>query len=244
MPIVFITGGARRIGKGLSLRFGSLGWSVGIIYHTSEDAANAIVNELQSEGCRCMAVKADVADSVALEHALQVLYNELGNPDVVVSNAGIFPPQREVGELSLSELRKTLAVNTEPLFTIASWLKTKGVDQGKVHRLISISSLGAFEIWKDRVDYNMSKSALVNLVRSLARSLAPTITVNSVAPGAIVIKDEESQTDGNLVSVNKIPMGRYGTPDDIFDAVLFFATATPYITGQVLVVDGGYQQMR
>lgn len=244
MPVVFITGGARRIGKGLALRFAQRGWNVGIVYFTSKQAALATVTELESFHVRARAVQADVANNEELIRAMEELTATLGNPDVVVSNAGVFPPKRRLGALTLDELRETMAINTEPLFTLATWLHRRAVHHHYPCRLIAISSLGAFEIWQDRVDYNMSKSALVNLVRSLARSVAPYISVNSVAPGAIVVSGEETEADANLVPTSKIPMGRYGTPDDIFDAVLFFATATSYITGQVLVVDGGYQQVR
>ncbi len=239
MPVVFVTGGARRIGKGLAHSFAQKGWDVGIVYHSSKQAAEDTVFDLQSFGIRAAAVGADVSVPQQLMDALDSLRNTLGNPDAIVSNAGVFPPQRTVSELTLHDVQKTLDVNTLPLLTIAKWYSI--CPSG---RLIAISSLGAFETWKDRVDYNLSKAALVNLVCSLARSLAPSHTVNSVAPGAIVINSEPSDADKELAKLERIPMQRYGTPDDVFDAVWFFATATPYITGQIITVDGGYRLVR
>jgi 3-oxoacyl-[acyl-carrier protein] reductase/pteridine reductase len=239
MPVVFITGGARRIGKGLATRFAQHGYDVGIIYHTSENAAHDLQNELTANGLRCSITQADVSIAAELTLGLDQLMQQLGEPDVIVSNAGVFPPQRAVKQLTVDNILATLHVNTLPLFTIAKWYQALPVG-----RLISISSLGAFEIWMDRVDYNLSKTALVNLTQSLARALAPSHTVNSVAPGAIMVEGEPSEADEELARLKRIPMGRYGTPDDIFDAVWFFATASTYITGQVLVVDGGYRLVR
>ena len=99
-------------------------------------------------------------------------------------------------------------------------------------------------MWRDRIDYNVSKAALLRLVQTLARSVAPDITVNSVAPGAITGGMETTEADAAAVKVGRIPMGRYGTADDVFDAVWFLATASAYITGQTIIVDGGVHLVR
>jgi NAD(P)-dependent dehydrogenase (short-subunit alcohol dehydrogenase family) len=104
-------------------------------------------------------------------------------------------------------------------------------------RIVNIASLGAFQIWKDRIPYNVSKAAVVQLTKALARSLAPDIMVNAVAPGAIAIPDEPAA--GGMIAPSRIPMGRHGSTDDIFNAVYFFADTATYITGQTLIVDGG-----
>jgi NAD(P)-dependent dehydrogenase (short-subunit alcohol dehydrogenase family) len=239
MPVVFITGGARRIGKGLATEFARRGWDVGFTYHTSEQQAQVTTKELMDLGVRSVAVQANVADEDQLASSFNTLMDKLGSPEVIVSNAGIFPPQRDVLELSLQHVRETIDVNTLPLLTIGRWYSA--LPQG---RLISLSSLGAFEIWKRRLDYNMSKVALVNLTQTLARAMAPSHTVNSVAPGAIEVPGEVSDADAELATIKRIPMERYGTPSDVFDAVWFFATASAYITGQVIIVDGGYHLVR
>src|SRR5690606_4446286 len=110
-------------------------------------------------------------------------------------------------------------------------------------RIINIASLGALEIWKGRVPYHISKSALLHLTKAMAVELAPNISVNCVCPGAIHIPEEPAE-DSSLISTDKIPMKRYGNVDDIFDAVYFFATCSAYITGQNIIVDGGYHYSR
>lgn len=246
MPVVFITGGARRIGKGLVLGFAKKGYAVGFTYNSSEADAESTRDEVRTLGVPCEIAQADVAQDQSLHQALQQLEDQLGVPDVVVSNAGVFPPQRSLLDLTPDDLRKTFDINTIPLLTIARYLSSTSDKQttSDPKRLICISSIGGQEIWKQRIDYNTSKSAVITLVKALSREMAPAITVNSVAPGAIVIQDEPSETDNDVSSVSRIPMGRYGTEHDIFDAVWQLATGSSYITGQIITVDGGYHQVR
>jgi NAD(P)-dependent dehydrogenase (short-subunit alcohol dehydrogenase family) len=244
MPTVFITGGARRIGRGLALRFAERGYDVGITYRTSETEARTLGDEMGSIGAKYAAVQCDVRRADEIVDALAALRKEVGMPSVIVSNAGILPPRRSLTALSEKDLAETLQVNTYPLLTLAKvfhqWVK----EEGTTGRLISLSSLGAREIWKDRIDYHVSKSALVNLGNALARSMAPSITVNTVAPGIIAFPDDEGQGGGTGINVERIPMKRYGSATDVCDAVWFFATSSAYITGQYLAVDGGYHLER
>ena len=108
-----------------------------------------------------------------------------------------------------------------------------------------MGSLGAHEIWRDRIAYNVSKSALHTMVQTLARGLAPRISVNSVAPGIIVQPNDVAEHErAGMIGIDRIPMERYGDVADVFDAVWFFATASRYITGQTIIVDGGYHLTR
>ena len=243
MSTVFITGGAVRIGKRLAQRFAEQGWNVGITFFTSASEADQTVRDLLDRGVKAAAVQCDVKDEQQLQAALETLEREVGTPMVVVSNAGIFPDRRGVDDLTPEALRETLDVNTVPLLTIGRWISAHPAGEGP-SRLISLSSLGGFEIWRDRIDYNVSKTALIRLVETLARALAPSVTVNSVAPGAITEGMETTDADGTAAPVSRIPMGRHGTPDDIFDAVWFLSTASAYITGQTIIVDGGYHLVR
>jgi len=102
--------------------------------------------------------------------------------------------------------------------------------------IINIASAGAYEVWLKHIPYNISKAAVVKLTQALAKQLAPDVRVNAIAPGIIVIPDEEERTH---VSLDKIPLKRYGTPRDIADAALYLAEKAAYLTGHVLPVDGG-----
>lgn len=240
MSVVFITGGGRRLGRAIALGFAERGFDVGITFHASVDEARATTELVLALGRRIHAVAVNVADDVALTAAFEALVVELGAPDVVVSNAGVFPEAN--AHADATDVRAAIDVNTLPLVTLARCIERHPASQGT--RLIALSSLGGLEIWKDRLAYNVSKSALNTVVQSLARSMAPTVTVNAVAPGAIEQPTERTEADSGLTARERIPMKRYGTANDVFDAVWFFSTTSTYITGQILRVDGGYGLVR
>lgn len=240
MAVVFITSGARRIGRHLALTAAQRGYDVGFTYHTSTDEAQATIADLEAIGVRVRAVSTDVAKEDLLTSAFDDVVAHLGPPTVVISNTGVFAPAN--AHATASDVRGAVDVNTLPLITLARCMERQPADG--VRRLIAMSSLGSMEIWKDRLAYNVSKSALNTAVRSLARTLAPHITVNAVAPGAIRQPEDVRESDAGLVPTERIPMARYGSAQDIADAVWFFATSTSYITGQILSVDGGYGLVR
>lgn len=244
MPSVIIIGGARRIGAAMARTFAQRGYDVGITYRTSEREAADTLGVCHSHGVRTAMQQCDVVDVTALTAAFGTLIGAHGVPDVVIVNAGIFPGPTPIDELDGDAVRHAIDVNTLPLITLARLYHEQLHATGSTGRLISISSLGAVEIWRDRLEYNVSKSALVTAVKSLARSAAPLLSVNTVAPGAIHIGDEPNGHEHAMTAVERIPMRRYGTSDDVMDAVWFFATCSPYITGQFIAVDGGYHLHR
>lgn len=239
MATAFVIGGARRLGKAIALSFANNGFDVGITWKGSETASHETQSELQELGVRASAAYADVANPTELARALEGLAASLGFPSVVVVNAGVFPERTPVETLNAEHLLQAVRVNTAPIVTVGSWYLTKAVESNNVGRLISIGSIGAVQIWHNRLPYNVSKAALSTAVASLARSCAPHIAVNAVAPGMIIIPDEPSVNDAAAKPALGIPMQRYGTVADVAEAVQWFAKATHYITGQTIYVDGG-----
>jgi len=238
---VFITGAGRRIGKALALRFAGNGWNVAIHYGHSPERAAETFEEVRRLGVDAVMVQADVRDRAAIRGALALAHERFGRIDVLVNNAGIYPPPRPIAEVDEELWRSVLETNLYGEFFAAQaaaelMLRQEPVE-GESGRIVNISSLGAFQIWKDRIPYNVSKGAVVQLTKALARSLAPRIAVNSVAPGAIEIPEDPAP--GTLIPPGRIPMARHGSTDDIFNAVWFFAAQSTYITGQTLLVDGG-----
>ncbi len=245
MPVVWISGGARRIGKGLALRFAERGYDVGFTYRTSAEEARVVEGAIHEFGRACVSAPCDVRSEEQLRSALHQCAATLGCPDVLVSNVGVFPARTPTTMVNEQEVVDAFAINTLPLLTISRLYHELCTAHGKSGRIISMGSLGAHEIWRDRVAYNVSKSALHTMVQTLARGLAPTISVNSVAPGIITQPDEPAEYEQTgMINPEKIPMHRYGSIDDVFDAVWYFAGATPYITGQTIIVDGGYHLTR
>lgn len=158
-------------------------------------------------------------------------------PCVLVNNAGIYPNYKKIQEIDEETFDKTIAINLKSYLFISKTF-AKYAPEGS--RIINIGSLGGVETWRGRIPYNISKSGVIQLTFSLAKELAPKITVNCVNPGFIHFPEEPNNIDSTPPPVDKIPMKRYGTILDIFDAVYFFSTCSPYITGQVISVDGGY----
>ncbi|PKL81322.1 MAG: hypothetical protein CVV25_00860 [Ignavibacteriae bacterium HGW-Ignavibacteriae-4] len=240
MSVVFITGAGRRIGKSLAINFAIKGWDVAINYNSSEKSALETADICRTYGVKANVYKADVSIKEEIVRAFDKSIEELGLPDVLVNNAGVFPERTKIVEIDESMIDNTFGINLKGEFFTSQYFSQLAKPNS---RIINIASLGAFEIWKGRLPYHISKSALIQMTRALAVELAPNISVNSVSPGAIEVKDDPAK-DSSLISVDKIPMKRYGTPEDIFDAVYFFATTTSYITAQNITVDGGYQYSR
>lgn len=244
MPVAIVVGGARRIGAAIVRGLSQDGYDVGFTHHTSIAEADALVGSLTADGCKAATAMCDVTDPVMLTDALNRLAGALGPADVVVSCAGVFPPATAVQDLTEQHVLDTLRVNTLPLLTLSRVYEQQCRQDQRSGRIVVIGSLGAREIWKDRAAYNVSKSALTTLAHSLARSLAPQICLNIVAPGAIAQPLDQRDSDASLVDVSRIPMQRHGEAADVVDAVRYFARCSPYITGQTIVVDGGYGLVR
>lgn len=234
--LVFISGSGRRIGRALAIKFAEKGFDVGLHYNESEAKAYETKALIDKLGVKCCVVKADVRDYIEYKKAFKKVVDELGIPNVFINNSGIFPAKQSLDKLSIDEWSNTLNTNLSSEFYGAKIFAEFAIDGAK---LINIGSLGGLEIWKQRIPYNVSKAGVIQLTKALALELAPRIAVNCINPGTIVMPDEPA-ADSSEVSLNRIPMKRYGSVDDIFEAAYFFATCTQFITGQVLNVDGGY----
>ncbi len=237
---VLITGGVRRMGLAIAHAFSERGAVLGLNYHhASKKEAEAAQEECLRRGAKqVFLIKGDITKEAAavLGHFLKLAKGI----DVLVNNAGVLPPQRTLEELSLKDLQATLNLNLLAPFALTQ-AAVKEMKPGSA--VINIASLGAFEIWKSRIDYHVSKAGLVTLTKALARELGPRqISVNAIAPGAIAADPEQAKRIGTLEE--KIPFGKYGVPDDIAKAVIFLAYDASYITGETIIVDGGRSVFR
>ncbi|HYF03539.1 MAG TPA: SDR family oxidoreductase [Patescibacteria group bacterium] len=245
MPSVLITGAGKRLGRAFALGFARNGWDVIVHYNSSRDGALKTVEEIKALGRNAIAVIADVADKKELQRAFEKGADKCGIPDCVVSNAGVLPMRSGLQEISAALWQNTFDINvTSHLYLAQIYddaLKSFKKESG---RFVTLASLGGREIWKERIPYNTSKAATIQLSKALARELAPRVAVNCVCPGAILVAGEPNANEKMMVPADRIPMQRYGTAEDVFDAVYFFATCSPYITAQTLTVDGGYHDGR
>jgi len=228
-----VTGAAKRIGRTLALALAEEGADVAITYRSSEAEAQATVNAIGQYGVRAAAVYCDLGDPACVRRAVEATIGELGQIDLLVNNAGMFQTL-PLESITLEQWDAMLNTNTRGPFLVAqaayAELKQR---QG---RIVNIGSLGGLHPWATHGHYCVSKAAFHMLTLTMAKAWAPEISVNCVAPGMIVNGEVDP---GYEHFVEKTPMGRNGTPEDVAAAVLFFATGPRFITGQVLSVDGG-----
>ncbi len=229
-----VTGGAKRIGRSLALALAGAGADVAITYRGSAAEAQATVAELRALGSRALAVACDVRDEGSVTQALDAVQAYLGGLDLLVNNAGAFQTV-PLEAISVAEWDSMFETNTRGPFLVAK-AAFVGLKAAR-GRIVNIGSLGGIHPWATHGHYCTSKAALHMLSQTMAKAWAPEISVNCVAPGMIVTSGENSS--GYEHFAEKTPMKRNGRPEDVAAAVLFFATAPHFITGQLLAVDGG-----
>jgi len=234
MKNVLITGSARRIGRVLAIEFAKKGYNLFLHYNDSQERALITKKEIEEYGVNVVLVKADLRNENHIEHLFKDLNNY--NIDILVNNAAIYPEQKPLNELELQDWNDTINLNLRSVFLMSKFFAEQINNKGKI---INIGSLGAFHIWKKRIIYNTAKAGVIQLTKALAIELAPNISVNSVSPGSIFINNDEPSEHITLKE-SSIPFGRFGKPEEVFEAVYFFATCSNFITGQNINVDGGF----
>jgi len=239
---VLITGAARRIGRGIALALAGAGASVAITYRNSREDALATERELRALGVEAHALPCDLSDPESIAGAVEAAADALDGLTLVVNNAGAFETL-PLETITPAQWDAMFATNTRaPLLVAQAALPhlRRHANSGGTRsagRIINIGSLGGQHAWATHAHYCASKAALHMLTLTMAKAFAPEVAVNCVAPGMISTNGEPSEEYAHFIA--KTPMRRNGTPADVAEAVLFFAGATPFITGQVLTVDGG-----
>ena len=228
-----MTGGAKRIGRGLALALAEAGADVAIAYRESESEALATIAELEAFGGKALAVRCDLREEDSVVEAVAAAVEGLGGLDVLVNNAGAFETL-PLEKISVAEWDAMYEVNTRGPFLVAKAAHPHL--KAARGRIVNIGSLGGLHPWPTHAHYCTSKAALHMLSQTMAKAWAPEISVNCVAPGMIVMGELNSAYEE---FARKTPMQRNGRAEDVAAAVLFFATGPHFITGQLMAVDGG-----
>ncbi len=231
---VMVTGAAKRIGRVLALRLAEAGADVAITYRGSAGEAERTVAELLAFGGQACAVACDVREPESVELAVREVAGRLHGLDLLVNNAGAFETA-PLETISVGQWDAMFETNTRGPFLVAK-AAFEHLRQAE-GRIVNIGSLGGLQPWATHGHYCTSKAALHMLSQTMAKAWAPEISVNCVAPGMIVTSGENSSGYEHFAA--KTPMKRNGTPEDVAAALMFFATAPRFITGQLLAVDGG-----
>ena len=238
-----VTGAARRLGRATASALAQAGADVAITFRNSEREARETVMDLSSLGVRAFALHCDVTDEASVRKMMSEAGRKLGRIDILVNNAGNYDTA-EFEKLTVRQWDAIFASNTRGPFLVSRealpWMrgkrsKNEGARQAKI---INMGSLGGLRPWATHAHYCSSKAALHMLTRVMAKALAPEIAVNAVAPGMIDLGEKSAATFMRRMA-RQTPMRRNGSGEEIAAAVLFFATAPQFITGQILAVDGG-----
>lgn len=237
--VVLVTGGARRVGAAICRALHGAGAQLMVHYRHSATEARALVAELNLQRPESAAmVQADLLNVSGLATMVQQTIKHFGRLDGLVNNASSFYPT-PVGEIQEADWDDLLGSNLKaPLFLAQAAAPELRRQHGAV---VNIADIHAQRPMKDYVVYSVAKAGLVGLTRSLARELAPEVRVNAVAPGPILWPEDDERFDdlARQRILNRTPMRRVGRPEDIAQTVLFLLGEAPYITGQILAVDGG-----
>ena len=236
-----VTGGSRGVGAATARVLAHAGADVGISYRTREAEAHAVVDELQASGARAFAQAGDLSEPAAVDRLFDRAQRELGGLDIVVANAGIWPPEDvPVAEMDDERWHRTVRVNLDSVFYTLRRAAATLDDGGRV---VVVGSTAGQRGEANHADYAATKGALSSMVKGVALELAPRdITVNCVAPGWI---DTEMAAipyaDGGRDSIAAaIPLGRVANPEDVAGPILFLCSRLArHITGEVLNVNGG-----
>ena len=235
-----VTGGGTGIGRATALLLADAGADVAVNYSRSVEEAEATAGEVRAKGRRAMAVQADVADDAAVRKMVSAVVAEFGRLDILVNNAGWteFIPQNDFESVTEHTWQRTMAVNVQGAFqcirAAAEPMRAQGAGV-----IVNVSSVAATFARGSSIPYCASKAALNVVTRMAARSLAPTIRVNAVAPGVVRTRWVEGQ-DGFIRSAQmQTPFRRVAEPEDVAQAILALIERNDFVTGQILPVDGG-----
>jgi 3-oxoacyl-[acyl-carrier protein] reductase len=242
--VALVTGGSRGIGKAIALRLAGQGADVAFTYRGNETAAAATAAEIEALGRRAIAIQADATDPAAADVVVKQVVDTFGKVDILVNNAGITRDDL-IMRMSVEAFRDVLETNLFGAFYMTKAV-TRPMLKAKGGRIVNITSVSGQAGQTGQANYSAAKAGLIGLTKATARELASrTITCNAVAPGFVLTELTQDLPEALQAQITAAtPLGRFGTTEEIANAVAFLASDdAAFITGQVLAVDGGLVMM-
>ena len=231
--VALVTGAGRRVGRALAVALGAEGMTVAVHYHASDAGARETARMIERAGGKASIVAADLtADTAA--GLIDDVVRQFSGLDVLVNSSAVME-RTPLGEVTAAQWDAMMALNLRAPFLLAQaaaphLARTSGA-------IVNIADLAAFETWPAYIPHGISKAGVVYMTRALARTLAPNVRVNGIAPGAVLLPDQWSEDDAAKLR-ESTPLRRLGSPDDVVGAMLYLLRAD-YVTGEILIVDGG-----
>jgi pteridine reductase len=238
-PLALVTGGAHRLGKAFALTLARMGYDLLLHYHSAEEQAHKTKNEIESLGVKVHLFKADLTQPTQIQSLFSTLDSLISLTNyhlLLLVNSAAIMPVGNPRELELKDWDSALDLNLRAPFLLAQEAAKRMTKAGGL--IINITDIGAQKAWSRYPSYTVSKSALESLTKLLARAFAPSIRVNAIAPGLVMQSDVVTPEQWDKL-INRLPLKRAATLDEITSA-LEFLIKNEYITGQTIVVDGGY----
>lgn len=232
--LALVTGSAHRLGKVFALTLARLGYSIALHYRGSADEADHTVKEIRALGVECLPIRADLTIPEKIDFLFS-LVDEFKTPLKVLVNSAAVMQVAKPAELEIKDWDLTFDLNLRAPFLLAQKAAERMTTGGLI---VNITDVGAQKAWSRYSAYTVSKAGLESLTKVLARAFAPTIRVNAIAPGLTLPSDAVTEEQWQQL-IEKLPLKRAAQPEEIASA-LEFLIANEYITGQIIVVDGGY----
>jgi len=231
--VALVTGAAKRIGRAVAVRLATEGADVVIHYHRSKSEAAAAVTEIEKLGRKSVALQADLCSLADIKHLFQQTAEQFGRLDILVNSAANFLPAH-LADTTEKMWDTALDTNLKAPFFCAQAAapllkKSHGV-------IINFADIGGILPWPGYIPHCTSKAGVIMLTKCLAKALVPEVRVNAVAPGTTTMSGDPTEWEADFI--RRAPLHRTGTTDDVADAVSFLIHST-FITGHVLIVDGG-----
>lgn len=233
--VALVTGAGRRLGREMARALAGRGMALAIHHHTSADGARALQAEVGAEGGRAECFAADLTDAAAARALPERVVEAFGRLDVLVNSAAVMH-HLDFERTTPEQYDAILALNLRSVFFC-----TQGATpalraaRGKV---VNLADLAGLQPWPGFAAHSVSKAGVVMLTKVMARSLAPEVTVNAIAPGAVLVPEEYDAAERERLA-RAAPLGRLGSPGDVVGALLYLLEAGDFVTGEVLTVDGG-----
>jgi pteridine reductase len=233
--VALVTGAGRRLGRAMAQALADRGMALGIHYNASVDGANRLRDDIRRAGGQAACFAADLADPEAARSLPGRVAAELGGLDVLVNSAAVMH-RLSLEETTPEQWNTTLDLNLRSVFFCTQGAAPAlRAARGKV---VNLADLAGLEPWPGFAAHSISKAGVVMLTKILALSLAPDVTVNAIAPGAVLVPEDYSPQERERLA-RETPLRRLGSPSDVVSALLYLLEGGDFVTGQVLVVDGG-----
>ena len=232
--VALVTGGGRRHGRALAEALGREGARVAVHYNASAAGAGETVAAIRAAGGEAESLHGDLGDAGAAAPLIEQVRSRFGGLDVLVNSAAVME-RTPFGSVTAAEWDAMFALNLRAPFLLSQAAAPMLAERRGV--IVNMADLAAFETWPAYVPHGISKAGIVQMTRALARVLAPSIRVNAIAPGAVLLPDDWDDASGEHLE-QTTPLRRIGSPDDVVAAMLYLIAAD-YVTGETIIVDGG-----